>query len=264
MTHNNIYEAMNAVMQGVGYVQKQRSANLNYSFAGEAALIAAIRPLMVENDIVVHPAGVHDLTIEQFENKNKTLMTRVCGIFNFTFYHGPSQTGFTVEVVGEGVDSGDKAANKAMTAAFKYALRQSFMIETGDDPDATPSSDYERGPSVRGAQPTAKPAAATTEVPKDGHGPKATGRAEAAGFPPDDALLSECSGVQLHEIQEFGYGRCGMDHKKHFENRWKQRYGVKTLKDIPGTVGEFLAYMAQESDSSAEFDEAFPRGKEAA
>ena len=38
-----------------------------------------------------------------------------------------------IQVLGEGSDSLDKAANKAMTVAYKYALRQAFLIETGDD-----------------------------------------------------------------------------------------------------------------------------------
>lgn len=42
-------------------------------------------------------------------------------------------------VVGEGMDSGDKATNKAMSVAFKYACFQTFCIPTEnliDDPDA--------------------------------------------------------------------------------------------------------------------------------
>ena len=46
------------------------------------------------------------------------------------------------EVPGEGLDAGDKAPYKAMTGALKYALLQSFLLPTGDDPEeerATPS-----------------------------------------------------------------------------------------------------------------------------
>ena len=41
-------------------------------------------------------------------------------------------------VVGEGMDSGDKASNKAMSVALKYACFQLFMIPTEEmvDPDA--------------------------------------------------------------------------------------------------------------------------------
>ena len=53
----------------------------------------------------------------------------------FTFY---AEDGTFVEAitVGEGMDSGDKASNKAMAIAMKYAMFQVFCIPTGDDPDA--------------------------------------------------------------------------------------------------------------------------------
>jgi len=40
-----------------------------------------------------------------------------------------------VKVAGEGLDAGDKAPYKAMTGALKYALLQSFLLATGDDPE---------------------------------------------------------------------------------------------------------------------------------
>ena len=40
-----------------------------------------------------------------------------------------------VAVAGEGADAGDKAPYKAMTGALKYALLQSFLLSTGDDPE---------------------------------------------------------------------------------------------------------------------------------
>ena len=41
----------------------------------------------------------------------------------------------TAKVAGQGLDSGDKAPYKAMTGALKYALLQSFLLATGDDPE---------------------------------------------------------------------------------------------------------------------------------
>ena len=59
--NKDIYAALNAVMQEVGYVQKKRTAGLNYTFAGEAALIAAIRPELEAQGVVVHPGQVIEL-----------------------------------------------------------------------------------------------------------------------------------------------------------------------------------------------------------
>jgi hypothetical protein len=42
----------------------------------------------------------------------------------------------SVTTIGEGMDSGDKSSNKAMSAALKYALVQMFCIPTADDKDS--------------------------------------------------------------------------------------------------------------------------------
>ena len=64
-------------------------------------------------------------------------MYSICKI-KYTFY---AEDGSFVEAItiGEGMDTGDKATNKAMAIAFKYALFQVFCIPTeemkADDPD---------------------------------------------------------------------------------------------------------------------------------
>lgn len=129
-----IHEAINKVMDEVGYVKKSRAQNLNYSFAGEAALIAALRPSMVEHGLYMSIAKIHNITRENYTTAKGTAMvnTVIHATVNFTHVSGES---IEVDAVGEGSDSGDKSANKAMTGLYKYALRQTFCIETGDDPD---------------------------------------------------------------------------------------------------------------------------------
>jgi hypothetical protein len=142
--HKDIHAAINAVMGEVGYVQKTKTNGLNYSFASEADLIKALRPVMIEHGITFYPSGVQIVANEAYETSNGKLMNRVIGMFTFTFTHAPSGTSLQVTVLGEGADVGDKASNKAMTGALKYALRQTFVIETGDDPDATSSEEQDR------------------------------------------------------------------------------------------------------------------------
>lgn len=131
----NIHTAINSVMQVVGYVKKEKATGLQYSFAGEAALIQALRPTMVANEIYMHIAEIKNVEREQYTTAKGTQMinTVMTGVVRFT--HVPSKTSIDVWATGEGSDSGDKSANKALTGLFKYALRQTFMIETGDDPD---------------------------------------------------------------------------------------------------------------------------------
>jgi hypothetical protein len=146
----NIHTAINAVMQDVGYVKKERAANLNYSFAGESALIAAIRPSMVEHGVYMHVLEIKEIQREQYTTSKGTAMvnTVISGVVRFT--HAPSATFVDAAATGEGADAGDKSANKAMTGLFKYALRQTFMIETGDDPDKSASE--EGGPRSKPAK----------------------------------------------------------------------------------------------------------------
>ena len=139
---SNIYEAMNAVMKAEGYVQKTGKAGYggsSYSYAGEGDLIAALRPHCVEYGIVIHPLEVQQIHQDIYTTGKGNAMNRTAVVITYRFAHAPSDTHFDVTASGEGADVGDKSSNKAMTSAFKYALRQSFMIETGDDPDKTPS-----------------------------------------------------------------------------------------------------------------------------
>src|SRR5215469_9749504 len=56
-------------------------------------------------------------------------------VMNYRFVDATSGEELTVRVAGEGADPGDKAPYKAMTGALKYALLQSFLLATGDDPE---------------------------------------------------------------------------------------------------------------------------------
>ena len=137
----NIHQAITAVMNEVGYVKKSRSAGVNYSFAGEAALIAAIRPAMVENGIYMHVLKIDNVTRENITTAKGAQMINTMITATIRFTHAPSGTFIDSASTGEGFDSGDKSANKAMTGLYKYAMRQTFCIETGDDPDKYPSEE---------------------------------------------------------------------------------------------------------------------------
>ena len=54
----------------------------------------------------------------------------------FDFVSSEDGSKHTVTTYGEAMDSGDKATNKAMSAAYKYACMQAFSIPTEGDNDA--------------------------------------------------------------------------------------------------------------------------------
>ena len=130
----NIHEAIIGVMKEIGYVQKQKKGTLKYSYAGEAALIAALRPAMINHNITMQ-STYPTVEFGTFTTNKGYVMNSARVHGEFTFAHASSETNVVVQAIGEGMDTGDKAIYKAMTGAFKYALRQTFIIETGDDPD---------------------------------------------------------------------------------------------------------------------------------
>ena len=161
-----IYEAINAIMQEVGYVQKQKGANLNYTFASETALIQALRPVMIKHGVVAHVLLHNNLTREEYATKSGTRMTNsvIEGVVRFAHTDGSY---IDVSASGEGSDSGDKSVNKAQTGLLKYALRQTFLIETGDDPDKDPSEERTTTTTVTSlTKAVAKPVAAVTKPAK--------------------------------------------------------------------------------------------------
>lgn len=139
VSHQNIGEAFLAIMDEVGYVQKKGSLKVNgkeqYKFAGERQLIEALRPALLKHKVICIPseAKSRDSVVVSQDGK-KTFRTVID--YTFVYTHVPSHTHIQVAVTGEGVDFGDKSAYKAATGALKYALRQPFLIETGDEPES--------------------------------------------------------------------------------------------------------------------------------
>jgi hypothetical protein len=149
----SLAEAVCRVMGRVGYVQKdkQMQGGGSYKYVSVEAVIDALRPEMVKEGLVMLPAGVEPLTVEHFEGKNGGRQNRTQVIYKFNLIHSASGQNEPVVVIGEAIDVGDKSSNKAMTAARKYALIMAFNIETGIDPDDTPSQEQERAPAKQPA-----------------------------------------------------------------------------------------------------------------
>jgi hypothetical protein len=132
------------VMRQVPYIQKGSSPGLKYTFAGEAAFVEKLHPAMIDAGLEIAPHDMEVLHQEVYTTSGGSKMNRVLVKVRYTLTHAGSGESQVICTVGEGADSGDKASNKAMTAAYKYALRQAFLIETGNDPDETPSEQQQR------------------------------------------------------------------------------------------------------------------------
>lgn len=125
----NIYQRLHAIMQDVGYIQKEnKKVNNQYTFVSHDAVTAKMRKSFLKHGVMAVP-NFFDIS----QDGNKTM----CSVgFVFINIEKPEDR-VTVDCAGfgQGIDPQDKGAGKAMSYAVKYALLKMFSLETGDDPE---------------------------------------------------------------------------------------------------------------------------------
>lgn len=136
-----IYEALASVMEDVRSVRKSdRNEQQRFMFRGVDSVVNAVGPALRTHGVVVVPL-VQRVAYEDVLTSNDKRQTACRVVVEYVF-HGPAGDSVSAVVIGEAWDSGDKAAPKAMSVAFRTALLQSLALPT-DEPD--PDQDtYER------------------------------------------------------------------------------------------------------------------------
>ena len=147
----NIYEAINAIMQkGYAVGKDRKNEQQRFFYRGIDDVMNVFQPLMAEAGIFMVPEVLEAKREDRQTAKGGNLIYSVLKV-KYTFYASDG-SGVSATVIGEGMDSGDKASNKAMAVAMKYALFQVFCIPTEemDDPDAaTPPPSRPVPPAVK-------------------------------------------------------------------------------------------------------------------
>ena len=129
----------------------QSGKGLPYEYLSEDAITATLRPLLAEAGLAPFPLGGQVVEREDY-TAGSSQMTRVLARQRFLIAHKSGQW-VECETWGEAADSGDKVANKVMTAAYKYFERQTFCINGGTDPDTSHSDDVARTGRGYGSDP---------------------------------------------------------------------------------------------------------------
>jgi hypothetical protein len=133
-----IYQCINKVQaalacQGISKGRKNQAQG--YSFRGIDDVYNVLSPLLAEHGLCILPRMLARECAERQTAKGGT-MFYVTVEAEFDFVCAEDGTKHTVKTFGEAMDSGDKATNKAMSAAYKYAAFQAFAIPTEGDNDA--------------------------------------------------------------------------------------------------------------------------------
>lgn len=122
-----------------------------YQFRGIDDVYNAIGPLLPKAKLCILPR-VLKREITERQSKQGGALFYIVVEAEFDFVSAKDGSKHTVKTFGEAMDSGDKATNKAMSAAYKYACIQAFCIPTEGDNDAD-SSTHDVKPAARKLHP---------------------------------------------------------------------------------------------------------------
>lgn len=141
-----IYQAIPAIigeLEAIG--RNKRNEQQRFMYRGIDDLYNALSPLFAKHKVFTVPQ-VLDEKREMRTSKSGGTMTFVALRIKYTFY-ADDGSHFDAILIGEGMDSGDKASNKAESSAHKYALTQVFAVRTEDekDPDGDSPGQPPRG-----------------------------------------------------------------------------------------------------------------------
>ena len=134
-----IYQAMAAILAEIPSIGKDnRNKDQGFQYRGIDDVYNALHPLLARHKVFMAPT-VLSRTSEDRTTAKGGVMQCVTLSVEYRFFHADGSF-ISCTVMGEGRDTSDKATNKAMAAAHKYALLQTFCIPTEDigqdDPDA--------------------------------------------------------------------------------------------------------------------------------
>ena len=138
-----IYGLICQAMKKVGAIGKDSvNEQQKYKFRGIDAVYNALNPVMSDLGLFICPEILEHRreerkSVKTYNGKDtETVLKYSILTIKYTIY-APDGSNVSCVVVGEGMDSGDKASNKAMSVAMKYAMFQLLMIPTEEmvDPD---------------------------------------------------------------------------------------------------------------------------------
>lgn len=166
-----IYAAIAGVIADCGIVGKDKvNKQQGFKYRSVDDVFNALHPALAKNKVVIIPTVVERQCEEVGKTKNGTAILKViCKVkYDICAEDGSRVTSI---IYGEGMDTGDKATNKAMAIAYKYLCFQVFCIPTEEmsDPDGESLEEKIRTPKKQLEKKQEKPKEqpATTESAND-------------------------------------------------------------------------------------------------
>lgn len=153
-----VYGAIADVMAAVakeGLSKDRRNQQQGYQFRGIDDVYNLLCAILAENRLVILP-DVEKMEREERQTQKGGVITYTILTVRFKLVSAVDGSFDYVRTVGEAMDSADKSANKAQSAAMKYAELQVFQIPTEGDNDAD-STTHEVAPRANRQQTNSMP-----------------------------------------------------------------------------------------------------------
>lgn len=123
--------------EACGYVQKDGNNSFHkYRYASAANILGHVNDALTKAGLAVVDT-LPEVVSESGSGKDRLVTARM----TITVADTDTAERATFRGLGSGMDAGDKAVMKAVTAATKYAWMGAFSISTGDDPEADEQTD---------------------------------------------------------------------------------------------------------------------------
>ena len=141
MAAPSVYAAINAItgeLAKAGIAKTHVNQADDYKYRSIDDLLDRLAPLLARHRLCVLPRALERSVIERRDD-GQHLLFHVCLRVAFTLTSVDDGSSHIVEAYGEALDASDKATAKAMTAAYKSAMIQTFCIPLcgSEDPDRT-------------------------------------------------------------------------------------------------------------------------------
>lgn len=138
--NNLIFKKMSEVMKDIGAIGKdQKNTVQGFKFRGIDQFVNALHPALNKHGVFMTPRATQftqDVKDVTRSNGKAGVDKHVSIMMEYDFWAEDGSKVTVGPIPAEGVDSGDKATNKALSAALKYALIQTFSVPTEDMAEA--------------------------------------------------------------------------------------------------------------------------------
>ena len=134
-----ITKSLCAILAEVGSIGKnKKNEQQGFKFRGVDDLMNSLHPLFAKYGVFPVPEVLDSTREERITAKGTALISAILKVkYHFTSLDGSE---ICATVIGEGMDTADKASNKALAVAFKYACFQVFCIPTEEVAKADPDN----------------------------------------------------------------------------------------------------------------------------